>query len=260
MFKNLFSNNKIQVEFTDYNTGELIARSAMKPEQLPESFELNTTLTLEGHEWSVKEADPIHSKDFIASGALKLKLQKIQKIDPNNILYTLPGISNEFPLVADTSAFDNFNTNFYEDDWRQREFLNRSSLPLVEIEIEETKKIWKDHSKKVDGNFNAFTRIHVRSSIGLPGLNIDFKKLQELLAITQTGSAYIDSRGFLENGFSFETENTTYLGVVLNGVVTELCILTFNENSLSEIKAINRTFNLVHADWYNCHIIDDHDQ
>ena len=79
----------------------------------------------------------------------------------------------------------------------------------MELEIEAIKKIWKDDSKKVDGNFNAFTKIHVRSSIGLPRLNIDLKKLQDLLAITETGSAYIDSRGFLENGFSFETENTT---------------------------------------------------
>jgi hypothetical protein len=257
MLKNLFGNNKIQVEFTDANTGELIARSAMKPGELPETFELNTTLNLQFQEWAVTEADPVHSKDFIASGALKLKLQKIQKIDPNKILYTLPTISNEFPIVAGTPAFDNFKTNFFEDDWRQREFLNRSSLPLVEIEIEETKKIWKDHSKKVEGNFNAFTKIHVRRHIGLPGLNIDLKKLQELLAITQTGSAYIDSRGFLENGFSFETENTTYLGVVLNGIVTELCILTFNENSLSEIKVINHQFGLIHVDWYNCHLIDE---
>ncbi len=259
MFKNFFGDNKIQVEFTDDGTGELIARSAMKPGDLPETFEINTTLNWQGQEWAVTQADPIHSKDFIESGYLKLKLQKVQKIDPNNILYTLPTISNEFPVVAGKPAFNNFNTNFYEDDWRQREFLNRASLPVVELEIEEIKKIWNDHSKKVEGNFNAFTKIHVRSSIGLPCLNIDLKKLQDILAITETGSAYIDSRGFVENGFSFETENTTYLGIVLKEMVTELCVLNFNENSLTEIKAINRLFNLMHVDWYNCHIIDEHD-
>lgn len=259
MFKNLFNDKKIEVEFTDAGTGELIARSTMKPGELPESFELNTTLNLQGQDWAITEADPMHSKDFIETGSLKLKLQKIAKVDPQNILYTLPTISNEFPIIADTSAFDNFNTNFYEDDWRQREFLNSSSLLHVEIEIEEIKKIWRDHSKKVEGDFKAFTKIHVRRNIGLPGLNIDFKNLQNLLAVTQTGSAYVDSRGFLENGFSIETANTTYIGVVLNDVVKEFCILTFNENSLNEIKAINQRFNLIHVDWYNCHIIDEHD-
>ena len=260
MFKKLFGYKKILVEFIDHNTGELIARSAMKPGELPESFELNTTLNFQGQEWAVTEANPVHSKDFIESGSLKLKLQKIAKVDPNNILYTLPTISNEFPIIADRSSFNDFRTNFFEDDWRQREFLNRSSLPVVELEIEAIKKIWRDNSKKVDGNFNAFTKIHVRSSIGLPGLAIDMKKLQELLTIAQTGSAYIDSHGFLENGFSFKTQNTTYSGVVLNNVVTELCVRTGNENSLPEIKAINHRFNLIHVDWYNCHIIDEHDQ
>ena len=260
MFKNLFSNNKIQVEFTDHNTGKLIAASALKPEQLPQSFELNTTITLAGAEWSVVEADPVHSKDFIKAGWLKLKLQKIGQFDPGNILFTLPTISNEFPIIADTALFDSFRTNFHEDDWRQREFLNRSSLPVVKAEINGIKEIWENHNKKVDGNFNAFTKVHVRKSIGLPGLNIDFKKLQTLLAVTQAGSAFIDRQGFLENGFSFETGNTTYAGVVLNGVVTELCILTFKENTIKEIAAINRTFNVIHVDWYNGHIIDDHDQ
>ena len=122
MFKNLFNDNKIEVEFTDAGTCELIARSVMKPADLPETFELNTTLSLQGQEWAVTEADPVHSKDFIESGSLKLKLQKIAKVDPHNILYTLPTISNEFPIIADRSAFDNFRTNFYEDDWRQESF------------------------------------------------------------------------------------------------------------------------------------------
>jgi len=259
MFKNLFSNNKIHVEFRDFRTGELIGKSAMKPEQLPESFELYTTFTFEDEEWTVVEADPVNSIDFTLSKSLKLKLQKVEKFNPKEILYTLPTIANELPDICDNSRFDSFRKTFHEDDWRQREFFNKSSIALVEIEINAIKKIWSNHKKKVGDNLNTFDKVHVRSTIGLPDLDIDFKKLQGVLAINQIGSAFIDRQGFVENGFSFETESTVYAGIVLNNVVKELCILTFMENTISEIKAMNRIFSLIHVDWYNYNIITDND-
>lgn len=259
MFKNIFGNNKIQVELTDIQTGKLIGKSAMKPEQLPESFELYTTFTLAEQEWTVVEADPVHSKDFTLSKSLKLKLQKIEKLNPKDILYTLPTISNELPSICENSQFDSFRINFYEDNWRQREFLNKSSFPLVEIEIKGIKNIWDNHNIKVGDDLNAFDNVHVRSTIGLPSLCIDFKKLQEFLGINQIGGAFIERQGFIENGFSITTENTSYLGVVINNQVTELCILKFNDYTINEIEAINRIFKLIHVDWYNMSIINDND-
>lgn len=231
----------------------------MKPEQLPDSFEVYTSFTLEGQEWSVIEADPVHSKDFTLSKSLKLKLLKVEKINPQDILLTLPTISNEIPDISETSRFNDFCTTFHEDHWRQREFLNSSSFPIVEIEVKAIKEIWKNHNRKIDENFNAFDKLHVRDTIGLPNLNIDFNKLQEFLGVNKIGSAFIDRLGFAKNGFSLETENTVYAGIVLEDEVKELCILTFNENSVNEVEAINRLFNLIHVDWYNYTIIADND-
>lgn len=259
MFKNLFSNNKIQVEFIDFRTGELIARSAMKQEQLPETFELHTTFTLADQEWTVMEANPLHAKEFTLTKSLKLKLQKVEKLDPKDILFTVPTISSEFPRLTDTPQFDTFQTTLYEDDWRQREFLNRSAFPLAEIEVEGIQYIWTNHNKKVGDNLNAFDSIHVRSTIGLPNLNIDFIKLSEFLATDETGSAFIENQGFVENGFSLRTENTSYAGIVLDNVIKELCIVSFNKNTIKEIEAINHLFNVIYADWYNANIIADHD-
>jgi hypothetical protein len=49
------------------------------------------------------------------------------------------------------------------------------------------------------------------------------------------------------------------IGIVLNNEIKELCILTFNENTIKEIEAINGIFNLIHIDWYNCNIIAGND-
>jgi len=259
MFKNLFGNSKIRVEFIDFRTGELIGKSLMKPEQLPETFELYTNFTLSGQEWTVIEANPVHSKDFTLTRSLKLKLQKVEKLNPENILYTLPTISNELPRIIDTPQFEKFRTTLHEDDWRQREFLKNSAFPLVEIELNGIKEIWKNHNKIVGDNLNAFDSIHIRRTIGLPGLNLDFIKLQEFLAIDEIGSLFIDRQGFIENGFSFKTENTTYAGIVLDSLLKEFCILTLNEYTIKEIDAINHLFNLIYVDWYNCSIIAEND-
>src|SRR5712671_630105 len=100
-----------------------------------------------------------------------------QLLNPKDILFTIPTVSNEFPPISETPIKANFDTLIFDDDWRQNEFLNFSALPLIEIEIQEIKKIWDNYSKKVDEQFTAFTGCHVRKTIGEPKLEIDFEEL-----------------------------------------------------------------------------------
>lgn len=255
MFKNLFGNNKIKVEFINASTGDVIGVSNMKPEQLPETFELETTMSIAGEEWTVVTAEPVHSKDFIASKSLRLMLQKPVYVNPKDILYTLPTISNELPGLIPNAADNGSRISFHEDNWRQREFLRKTSLPFVEVEINAIKNIWKKHHKKVEDRFNAFDALHVRTSIGLPNLDVDFIQLQEYLGATQTGQAFIEEQGFIKNGFSIETRNTVYVGIAANDRVSELCILTFNDQSIHEIGGLTRLFDLLFVDWYNAMLI-----
>lgn len=252
---NLFRKKEVRVEFSDLATGEVIGQSFMKPGQLPETFELDTTLTLSGQQWRVVSADPPHSKDFIASGSLKLKLQKIEQIDPKNILYTTPTISNEFPVIAESAAAGSFQVEFHEDDWRQKEFLNKSSHAVIQNEIASIKEIWSDHSKKIDDKFTAFDKVHVRSAIGNPGLHIDMLALRQVLGAGEAGSAFVERQGYLENGFSIKTPDTVYIGTAINNMVRELCVLGTNENTINEIRAITARFGLIFVDWRNCEII-----
>jgi len=177
-------------------------------------------------------------------------------MDAKDILFTTPTVSNDFPPTTNTVKTADFNTFIFEDDWRQNEFLNFSSLPLIEIEIQGIKKIWDNDSKKIDEQFTAFTNCHVRQTIGDPNLEIRFEDLLNVLTDSRVGSLKVNDN-FVLNGFSLSTGNTTFYGLVVNNVVTVLCISDWNDNTAMEILKLTKLFNLVFVNWYHCDLIRD---
>jgi len=246
-------NNKIKVQFIDNSNGQTIGVAALMAEQLPETFSVSTTMHIRDDDWSVEEAIPENSMDFIKSKSLILKMRKVEKMNPNDIWFTLPTISNEFPLTVATAKQTEYDIQIHEDDYRQNEFLNMSALPLIEQEFIGIKDIWENHRKQSD-KYTLFKKCHVRKIIGLPNLAINFSKLKTVLNCNAVGQVLING-STLKNGFAVKTKNTTYFGIVNNNIVTELCIAQWNENTTSEILEINKTFNMLFVNWYHCDII-----
>jgi hypothetical protein len=183
-----------------------------------------------------------------------LETAQPQLVNPKDILFTIPTLSNEFPPISKTPIKADFDTFIFDDDWRQNEFLNFSLLPLIEIEIQGIKKIWENYSKKVDEQFTAFTECHVRKTIGEPKLEIYFEELLTALEEPKIGSLKI-GENFVANSFSLQTDNTTYYGTITNNVVKELCISSWNDKTTNEILKLTKAFNLVFINWYHCDII-----
>jgi hypothetical protein len=254
LFDKIFGSDKIRVQFIDNSTGVTIGVSEMMPDQLPETFSVPTTMHIQEKEWSVDEAIPENSADFIKSRKLTLKLRKIEKINLQDALFTLPTISNEIPMTVDRFLYNDFEVQIHEDDWRQNEFLKTSSFPLIDIEVSKIKEIWENESKKVDDKFTAFKKCHVRSTIGEPALSIDFGKVKQILNTNQIGCLKVN-HGFVQNSFALRTLNTTYYGVLIDGQVDHLCIAQWNENTASEITDLTSHFKLVFINWYKCEII-----
>ena len=254
LFDKIFGSDKIRVQFIDNSTGMTIGFSEMTPDQLPETFSVPTTMHIQEKEWSVDEAIPTNSTDFINTKKLVLKLKKIEKINLQDVLFTLPTISNEIPMTVDKCSYNDFEVQIHEDDWRQNEFLKTSSFPLIDMEVSKIKDVWENESKKLDDKLTAFKKCHVRSTIGEPVLSIDFGEVRKILNTNQIGCLKINDR-FVQNSFALQTQNTTYYGVLVDGQVDHLGISKWNENTVSEITAITRYFNLVFINWYNCEII-----
>lgn len=254
LFDKIFgTDNKIKVQFIDNSNGQTIGVSEMKADQLPETFSVPTKMHIEDIDWNVEEATPENSIEFVKTKNLVLKMRKIEKIDTNDIWFTTPTISNEFPQTVATTRQTEFDIHILEDDYRHREFLNLNALSLIEEEFIGIKNIWDNHSKK-SKDCILFKNCHVRKVIGSPNLTVNFDELKTILKCSSTGQVIINGETLL-NGFAITTENTTYFGTLSIDIVTELCISQWNENSTNEIFEINNAFNLVFLNWYHCDII-----
>ena len=184
----------------------------------------------------------------------EVEAPRAEFLNPKDILFSIPTISNEFPPISEEPIKADFDTFIFDDDWRQNEFLNFSALPLIEIEIQGIRKIWDNYSKKVDEKFTAFTECHVRKTIGEPNLEIEFEDLLTLLDQPKIGAVKIGDN-YIADNFSLQTANSTYYGTKTSSMVTQLCISSWNDSTTSEIVKLTKAFNLVFVNWYHCDII-----
>lgn len=245
--------DKIKVQFIDNFNGQTIGVSEMKPDQLPGTFSVPTTMHIQDNDWNVEEAIPENSIDFVKTKSLVLKMRKVEKMNINDIWYSLSTISNEFPQTVAMTQQTEFDIHIHEDDYRQNEFLNINAQALIEEEFIGIKNIWEHHSKKSE-EYTLFKNCHVRNVIGKPNLTINFNELKALLKSDSVGQVIINGET-LKNGFAIKTDNATYFGTLDNDSVTELFISQWNENATNEIKEVTKVFNLLFVNWNHCEIV-----
>ena len=204
---------------------------------------------------SAKDNDTmgLFDKLFGRSKKTNQENEKVTMINPNDVWFTTPTISDEFPQTIPMTKQTEFDIAIHEDDYRQNEFLNWDDFSTVQLELKEIKEIWDNHSKKTD-NGALFKNCHVRKTIGLPNLTINFNELKTLLDSQSVGQVTIDGK-VLANGFACKTVNTTYFGTVKDDNIIELCIAQWNEKTTSEILKINKAFDLLFVNWYNADVI-----
>jgi len=246
----------IQVNFIDNATGQSIGTTALKPEQLPATFEVATTFTIQEQQWSVQEAIPATAAEFTRTGHLTLRLDKVEYMNPKDILFTLPTISNELPDVEETARFHEFELSILADDWRQNEFLPADAAPRIAEEVAAIEAIWQHHASPADEGIQTFHKLHVRVDIGLPGLVLDLAQVQAVLGAKRIGSLKIyDQPGYVQNGFALETAAAQYYGLLEGDTVTNLCMDGVQEEALPEVQAAIQAFDLVFVVWYHAQVV-----
>ena len=73
---------KVAVTLIDDATGRTFATSEFPPADLPESFEIETTLHLGDADWSVVHAQPLTRPEYTKSGSLTLRLRRVDPDRP----------------------------------------------------------------------------------------------------------------------------------------------------------------------------------
>jgi len=187
----------------------------------------------------------------------KNKIQQVESINPNDLLFIIPTISNEFPQATVGASKTYLDVDLHEDDYRQNEFLPRYSMPLIKKEISEIKDVLEKYNSQNE-NFTAFRKCHVRRLIGKPALGIRLTELISFLKGSDIGTVNVNSY-ILKDSFAFKTDNTTFYGISDNEIISELCILKWNANTIDEINQINSKFNLVFVNWCNAEIIQENE-
>lgn len=248
---------RVEVTFIDHATGQVIGVSKLPLEQLPASFKVATNFTLDSQEWQVQTAVPMTSTEFGRTKQLTLQLNKIEYLNPQDIRYTLPTISNELPEMDEATLFSGFELSLHEDDWRQNEFLPGAARRLVAQETAAIERIWTESGDLPEDGFQSFQRLHVRETIGEPGLALDFARLQTVLGASNPGSLKFHGLpGFVRHGFALKSATARYYGLLKNGTtVTHLCMDGIEQDSLAEVQAVNQAFDLLFVVWYHAQVI-----
>ena len=204
LFSKLFkATSKIDVQFINDTDGSLVGNAKLDLEQLPDTFELDTTLHIAETEWSVKHAFPVLKADFSKTKQLEIRLVKIEYVDPESLLFTIPSISHELPKIVNHAPFSDFEVTITEDDWRQKEYLNTSAIGEIHLELNEIKSVQLANSTQVGNDRLGFTKCHVRKNIGPPDLKINLAELMSLLGTEKIGSLKLAMNNtFIENGFA----------------------------------------------------------
>ncbi len=129
---------KVKVTFIDETTGVSFASSNISPDDLPESFEIDTILHLGDGDWSVIHAEPQTKTEFTKSGKATLRLQKVDMMDPEAM---------SFSQLDVTERFDD-NQKLSADAWITTIPLNATiedpesaGLPSLDADSEEVYRI-----------------------------------------------------------------------------------------------------------------------
>lgn len=243
-----FFKKTIKVTFINDATGDTIGISEMKQEQLPEAFEKPTTMQIANKEWQVIKANPIYARDFSTSKKLTLHLSNIEHINPQNMRFSIPTISNELPGIVDTALFHDFTLDLHEDDWRQIEFFPIQLLPVIQKEMAAVEAVLFPEGEAT--TLLGYDTVHVRK-IDRQDLSIDFNDFCELVKIRQKGAltvTFAGNSGFVQDGFVLRSDNFTYYGTGKDGKINELCLQQFDQAD-DEFFSIATRYGLVLTIW-----------
>ncbi len=242
---------KVRVTFVDVATNQVLGQADMPPDQLPESFAAPTTLNLSSDTWNVAAAVPLTRDEYVATGQLRLELHKVQEIDPEEILFSLPTIDASIPACRAPDGSSAYGLN--EDDWRQQEFVRRSFLPLVEAEFGDIRAIYADRVGL------GFKNCHPRERIPEPlaGVSVSVDMVHALLGDFERLELAMEGDwaggGLVVGGFAFDRLGGAVYGREVDGNIAVLGLTPTADPF--PLRQLARDHDLILVDWVRATIV-----
>lgn len=232
--------NTISVTLVDAAIGRPFATTQLPPEQLPETFELETTMHVGSNDWRVEKADPIDRAGYVEAGRLTLVLRKIEMIDPREILFGVPTLEDYLPPMREPDASPAYG--MHEDDWRQREFVSRQFAGEIESDLAEIRRIWAEQEGP------GFKRCHVRSTVREPlrGLALTLLQVSEALGGIEPVGLEVGG-GRIIDGYAFPLPGGAAYARLVDGSVDALGL--HGDAEPGGLRGLANEHALVLVDW-----------
>jgi len=257
MFGRKKAHDSIVIEFYEKGASSPFYTAAQPIDQLPDTFQISTTLSIGGEDWEIWEAAPQTKTEFRQTGKLKLTLYKpvIKTLEPDAvILYSLPTINEDLAALEDRDSLENVFV-VHEDDWRQQELISGSYSESIDIEMAAIRNIYATEHAGI-----GFKNIHLRSSIPEPlaGVTLSLRDIQTKLGVAHLyrGVAFSSMHAVIQRGYAFRTSNGLILWGQLrtNDEVTVACVgglqdVEIRVESLQTFDALMAANNLLFVDW-----------
>lgn len=256
----------VTVTFVNQLDQSIIGRSELAVEQLPETFAINTVMHLGDEDWQILKAEPCDKSAFVKTRELTLTMQRIESINPADILFSLPTIAGELPGLSPTTFSTSFTYQMREDDWRQCEFFEVYKKARILEEITKVEALKGANQSEDDDTLMGFEHIHIRDLTDVATLSISLLALLHQLQISDVGAIQFENNaGYIAQGFAVETAENIFYGILdvrekgslelENLVVSILAVQPKSEDS-QELVQLLQAFNLLYVDWCHGSVID----
>lgn len=244
----------VRVVFVDAGTGTPMGQSPVPADQLPASFEANTSLQLGGVTWLVESADPPTAPQYLEAGELTLTLRRVETAAPGDILYSLPTICADTP-AADAATGRGRRLELHEDDWRQVELVSAALTDSVEEQFDAVRRIHDEHTRRdAEGRLIGFTAIHARAQPARPlPATMSLRGLRTVAPSFSGVVAFQGRPGEVPGSFTLDAAPDILYGLAEGDIVTVLGVASTPHPTA--LRAIMTTFDLVLVDWCRCEIV-----
>jgi hypothetical protein len=251
----------VEVTFVDGATGQLIGRSTMAAEDLPEVFGPATELHIGEAAWRVESADPETREECARSGVLRLVLRKappVETVQPAKLKFSMSSICDMLPPDG-APCGNRLPLVIKEDLWRDVELVGPGHEDAVAVNFAAIRRI---HTERRIGP--GFFEIHLRTEPRAPldNTGLTVAQLAAALGTEQRNPVTIDGyAGCVPGGFALPVSG----GLVVYGYENDgAAVVAGIDHSAGDASAATASLfalmsehRLGLVDWRNCLRIDD---
>jgi hypothetical protein len=242
---------KVKVTCIDSVTGQPIGKYKVLLHQLPTVFDKPVTLTIDGNEWRVIKANPLHSDEFSIFKKLTLHVLNNEQLQQAPLGHNLPTRHAIIPPITTTPFYEQFTIDIQPDEWLNMEFLPAAHLPLIQDEV-----ALIDPIISAENGLNpllGYNTQHIRHQTANLEIDIPFDAFCASIQANKKGNVRISGNDFIDNGFAVQSDNYEYYGTLVNNRITHLSLTTFDSVD-DEFSQLVSTWDLVLVNWVRCSI------